>query len=147
MLNTDSKGFLVENLQEFNKEHSPSIPPGFPPERIPSELCKHALTEMMLCLVNNQQNLCGYQTKIYYICKKERDAKLFTQIQHWELNDVYAAVNDKKAYVDDLEAQRKALAGQFEKTTASIGNKHRRWRMAADLEQLKWRIGYLRERQ
>ena len=54
MMNTDSRGFLVENLVEFNKEHSPSIPLAFPKERLPTELCKHALTEMLLCLVNNQ---------------------------------------------------------------------------------------------
>jgi hypothetical protein len=35
MLNTDSKGFLVENLAELNKEHSPSIPIGFPRDRMP----------------------------------------------------------------------------------------------------------------
>jgi hypothetical protein len=33
----------------------------------------------------------------------------------------------------------------FDKTPTSIGNKHKRWRMAADLEQLKWRIEYLKE--
>lgn len=80
MLNTDSRGFLVENLAELNKEHSPSIPKDFPRERLPEELCKHALTNMMLCLVNNQQNLCGYQNKQYYMCKKERDAILFQRI-------------------------------------------------------------------
>lgn len=50
MLNTDSRGFLVENLNEFNKEHSPSIPSGFPRDRLPQELCKNALVEMMVCL-------------------------------------------------------------------------------------------------
>jgi hypothetical protein len=106
MLNTDSKGFLVENLQELNKEHSPSIPLGFPMERLPSELCKNALTEMMLCLVNNQQNLCGYQNKIYYVCKRERDAQLFTRIHDWELNDVFGKIKEepkKKEYIEDLE--------------------------------------------
>ena len=36
MLNTDSRGYLVENLNEFNKEHSPSIPLSFPSDRLPS---------------------------------------------------------------------------------------------------------------
>lgn len=35
MLNTDSKGLLLENLNELNKEHSPSIPQGFPRELMP----------------------------------------------------------------------------------------------------------------
>jgi len=37
MLNTDSRGFLVENLNELNKEHSPSIPTSFPKDRLPSK--------------------------------------------------------------------------------------------------------------
>ena len=36
MQNTDSKGFLIENIAEFNKEHSPSIPQNFPKDRLPS---------------------------------------------------------------------------------------------------------------
>jgi len=39
MMNTDSRGVLLENLAELNKEHSPSIPVGFPRDRLPSELC------------------------------------------------------------------------------------------------------------
>jgi hypothetical protein len=35
MMNTDSRGFLVENLAELNKEHSPSIPHGFPKNLLP----------------------------------------------------------------------------------------------------------------
>lgn len=106
MQNTDSHGFLVENLQELNKEHSPSIPPGFPRDLIPQELCKHALTEMMLCLVNNQQNLCGYQNKMYYICKKERDAIIFSRIQSWEVNDVFKKNEKKNEYIEGLEKER-----------------------------------------
>jgi hypothetical protein len=119
MQNTDSHGFLVENLQEFNKEHSPSIPLGFPRDLIPQELCKHALTEMMLCLVNNQQNLCGYQNKMYYICKKERDAILFSRIQTWEVNDVFKTIKEaekKSEYIEGLEKERLGLASRFEKT-------------------------------
>jgi hypothetical protein len=35
MINTDSKGFTIDNLNELNKEHSPSIPFDFPKERLP----------------------------------------------------------------------------------------------------------------
>ena len=144
MLNTDSRGFLIENLSEFNKEHSPSIPSGFPRDRLPQELCKNALNIMMMCLSTKQQNLCGYENKQYYMCRRERDALIFSQIKDWEL-ETLKANKDPKGYVAELEAERKDLAGRFEKTSASIGNKHKRWRMAADIEQLKWRIDYLRE--
>lgn len=40
----DSRGYLVDNHNELNKEHSPNIPNDFPKERLPAELCKHALT-------------------------------------------------------------------------------------------------------
>ena len=38
MMNTDNRGFLIENLNEFNKEHSPSIPHDFPKDRLPSTI-------------------------------------------------------------------------------------------------------------
>jgi hypothetical protein len=84
MLNTDSRGALLENLNELNKEHSPSIPLEFPKSRLPKELCKNALISMMACLQNNQSNLCGYENKMYYICKRERDAAIFAKIEEWE---------------------------------------------------------------
>lgn len=44
MLNTDSKGFQIENLAELNREYQPSLPQGFPKDRIPSgDLCAHSL--------------------------------------------------------------------------------------------------------
>jgi hypothetical protein len=89
--------------------------------------------------------LCGYENKQYYICKRERDAIIFNQIKMWETQDVYPTQPDKQKYIASLETERKEIATKFEKTPTSIGNKHKRWRMAADLEQLKWRIDYLRE--
>lgn len=32
---------------------------------------------------------------------------------------------------------------KFETTPSNLTNKHKRWRMAADIEQLEWRINYL----
>lgn len=135
----------MENLNELNKEHSPSIPLGFPKERLPKELCKNALVEMLVCLQHQQENLCGYENKQYYICKRERDAIIFNQIRQWETQDVLPSQPDKQKYIAGLESERKEIATKFEKTPTSIGNKHKRWRMAADLEQLKWRIDYLKE--
>jgi hypothetical protein len=47
---------------------------------------------------------------------------------------VIAKKEDKKGYIGGLEKERSELALKFEKTPPSIGNKHKRWRMAADLE-------------
>lgn len=43
MLNTDSKGFTIENIAVLNAEFSPSLPKEFPKDRIPKEICGHAL--------------------------------------------------------------------------------------------------------
>ena len=51
--------------------------------------------------------------------------------------------DQQKAYLQGLEDQRAGLIKRFEATPQSIANKHLRWRVAADIEQLKWRIGYL----
>jgi len=37
MLNTDTKGFMIENLAEFNREVQPSIPKEFPHNKLPSK--------------------------------------------------------------------------------------------------------------
>ena len=50
---------------------------------------------------------------------------------------------DKAKYVDTLKQKRSALVAQFKETPSSLTNKHRRWRMAADIEQLQWRVDYL----
>ena len=79
------------------------------------------------------------------MCKKERDAIIYERIMLWE-KEKYSKMqseDEKRAYIESLEEQRKDIARQFEKIPPSIGNKHKRWRMAADIEQLKWRMGYL----
>ena len=38
MLNTESKGFTIENFEELNREIQPTIPKEFPRERMPSKL-------------------------------------------------------------------------------------------------------------
>ena len=37
MQNTDAKGLIIENLSELNKEHSPTVPDGFPRSRLPGK--------------------------------------------------------------------------------------------------------------
>ena len=161
MLNADHRGLLIENLSEFNREHSPTIPYDFPKERLPAEKCQNALTQMLVCLMGSQANRCGLENKAFFQCKRERDAQLFTSIKTWELeyfakhsflkNNQKIEVPDgaqglsdqQQAYLQSLEDQRVALIKRFESTPQSIANKHLRWRIAADIEQLKWRIGYL----
>ena len=86
MLNADHRGVLIENLSEFNREHSPTIPYDFPKERLPAEKCQNALTQMLVCLMGSQANRCGLENKAFFQCKRERDAQLFTSIKTWELD-------------------------------------------------------------
>ena len=74
MLNTDAKGFTIENLAVLNSEYSPNLPKAFPSHLIPKEICGHALAQMLMCTMNSSTNLCARQNKQYYLCKRERDA-------------------------------------------------------------------------
>ena len=51
MLNVDHKGLYIENLNEFNREHSPTIPTQFPKERLPKDLCQFTLNRLLLCVM------------------------------------------------------------------------------------------------
>jgi hypothetical protein len=101
--------------------------------------------------MGSQANKCGEVNKLYYMCKRERDAQLFTSIKDWEVGHVKAmgqadAEHGSKAdYIASLEQQRLEFINTFESLPQSIANKHRRWRIAADIEQLKWRIDNLNE--
>ena len=74
MLNADHRGTHIENLSELNREHSPSIPYDFPRDRLPKDMCQAALTKMMICVMNSQANMCGPENKVFYMCRRERDA-------------------------------------------------------------------------
>ena len=88
MLNTDTKGFAIENFAEFNREYSPSIPKGFPKDRLPKgDLCGHVLSELLICAMNSAENMCGTQAKHYYMCRRERDAQIFSLIKKWEIEE------------------------------------------------------------
>ena len=131
MLNTDTHGFQIQNFTEFNREISPSIPKEFPQKNLPSELCAHTLSEMYLCTMNSAENMCGTQAKNYYICKRERDAQIFSAIKSWETDLVtkMKKTQHQTAYIDTLKQEREKLDNVLEKTPISIGNNHRRWRI------------------
>ena len=106
MLNTDSKGHSIENFADFNREYSPSIPPAFPREKLPKgDLCGHTLTQLLLCAMNSAENLCGSQAKLYYMCRRERDAQIFSAIRSWETENIVATSSeqDKAAYIQSIE--------------------------------------------
>lgn len=141
----------IENLNELNKEHSPSVPKSFPKSRLPKDMCQNSLAKMVHCLTESQPNLCGELNKMYYTCRRERDAQIYSSIKDWEVNHFNSELGSgqqyqqdhQRAYLDDIKAQREQLVQLFEKTPSSIANKHKRWRMAADIEQLQWRHDYL----
>ena len=89
MLNTDTKGFSIENFSEFNREYSPSVPSAFPKNRLPKgDLCGHSLTELLLCAMNSAENMCGSEAKLYYMCRRERDAQIYSAIKNWEIEEI-----------------------------------------------------------
>ena len=129
MLNTDTKGFSIENFAEFNKEYSPSVPLGFPRNLLPKgDLCGRVLSEMLLCTMNSAENLCANQAKNYYICRRERDAQIYSTIRGWETEKL-GKEKDPAAYVKLIEKEKNTMEETLGNTPMTIGNKHRRWRI------------------
>ena len=144
MLNTDSKGFTIENLSVLNAESSPNLPRDFPQDRIPKELCGHSLAQMLLCTMNTSTNLCAKQNKQYYMCRRERDAQLFSSIQDWESQKfTKLSKNDKEKYLQGLKDDQNKMETTLQSLPQSIANKHRRWRYQSDISQTEWRHKYL----
>mgnify|MGYP000607084326 CR=1 FL=1 len=145
MLNTDTKGFTIENFAEFNRESSPSVPPAFPKSRLPKgDLCGHVLAELLLCTMNSAENLCSSQAKSYYMCRRERDAQIFSAIRAWETEKI-TTEKEPLNYIQAIEQEKIEAEKLLKQTNLSIANKHKRWRIQADIEQLDWRANYLRE--
>ena len=112
---------------------------------------------MVACVFENHPNKCGEQNKHFYICRRERDAQLFHSIKKWEIEhfngqsftaghttrDVDPLTPQQKSYLTQLQQERQGMIQRFESTPSNLTNKHKRWRMAADIEQLEWRSNYL----
>ena len=83
--------------------------------------------------MNSAENLCGSQAKHYYMCKRERDAQIFTAIRTWEIEKFQEKDLKKEDvredYIGKIESEKSGLEDTLTKTPISIGNKHRRWRM------------------
>ena len=51
----------------------------------------------------------------------------------------------RDSYLKEIQDKSATLLTRFENTPASSDNKHLRWRLAADIEQTKWRVNYLKD--
>lgn len=79
------------------------------------------------------------------MCRRERDALIFTNIKTWEREELgkLPDIEAQKKYIGELAEKKKEVTKMFERTPQSLGNKNKRWRIAADIEQLQWRIDNL----
>ena len=141
------RGMSLENFKELNREIQPTIPKGFPKERMPKELCQHALLNLLQCTMRQDENFCGHQSLHYYHCRNERDSSLFSAIKTWEIGTFNDINKQEKQYeyISDLQKEEQELQQRLVKLPNTIVNNHKRWRVQSDIEQLNWRIGYLQK--
>jgi hypothetical protein len=62
--------------------------------------------------MNAAENLCGEQAIMYYNCRRERDAQLFSAIKDWEV-DTYKKLQSpesREQYISQLEEKKQKLA-------------------------------------
>jgi hypothetical protein len=63
------------------------------------------------------------------MCRRERDAQLYSAIEHWETSKyTKMSKNDKGKYLNVLQEDRDKLETTLKELPMSIANKHRRWR-------------------
>ena len=140
----DTGGQTIDNLNDIMKEHSPSVPLDFPKGKLPENLCQTDLLKMLNCLNFEKSTMCGHLTKSFHECRRDRDAIIFDSIKEWEIEKV-GKLDDKSEYVRKIDRHKKELVKELLNTPTSIANKNRRWRLAADIEQLDWRSEYLKQ--
>jgi hypothetical protein len=68
------------------------------------------------------------------MCRRERDAQLYSAIESWETTK-YTKMSkiDKGKYLTELKDNRDKLETTLQDLPMSIANKHRRWRFQADI--------------
>jgi len=70
------------------------------------------------------------------VCRRERDAQIFTAIKTWELGLFHEKTDEERTqYVEQLSQKSTSLEESVKNMPSSIGNKHRRWRAQSDIEQ------------
>lgn len=62
--------------------------------------------------MNSPENRCGEYAMQYYVCRRERDAQIFSAVKSWETETFTNLKPDARAqYLADLEVKR----ARFEK--------------------------------
>jgi hypothetical protein len=131
-------------------ELSPSIPEKFPKELIPKELCESQINDTINCLILNKFDnaKCEDVQGHFYICKKWRDGLLFNNIQKWEISEFNKwSEEDKKKHLESLNLKKNDLLKKYETIEVIGKNKGIRVRVSSDIQQLMWRIEYLKMNQ
>ena len=87
-----------------------------------------------MCTMNSAENLCGDHAKLFYMCKRERDAQLFEAVKNWEKEEFnkLAMGKERKDYIEKLKFEGIRLDKELQEIPLAIGNKHKRWRLEAD---------------
>jgi hypothetical protein len=135
---------VLLNPDVFNKP-SPTIPPGFPKEKIPIEKCQQEIGQLVNCLMKSQfDNIkCQHLQKKFNSCKLWRDSLLFNRIKDWE-TELFTIMSEKEKdlYVESLKNKKKSLIDMYEALPVIPKTRGQRIRISSDIEQIEWRIKY-----
>ena len=138
---------------DFLFYYSPSIPYGFPKERVPKSLCEESLLSVYKCYLDYHKQSeevkrgedCHKYANEFNQCKRRRDMQIFQEINKWEVEHVSQLKPEvQKIYVSSLKEELHQLYTNFENTPASENTAEKRWRINADIMQTRWRINYLK---
>ena len=57
--------------------------------------------------MNSAENLCGDHAKLFYMCKRERDAQLFEAVKNWEKEEFNKLTSGKERedYIEKLKTE------------------------------------------
>ncbi|KAL4489300.1 hypothetical protein ABPG72_006364 [Tetrahymena utriculariae] len=142
----DSKVHQRAYPQQVVEEYSPSIPKEFPKEKIPKNLCEKELIKMIKCERIFQTNYaCVEDYEAFVQCKKQRDLELFKSIKEWEIDHFQKLQPHlRKLYFQGLTFKKDRLKQDYERIPSSFSYQNRQWRFMSDIEQIEWRLGYLK---
>lgn len=139
---------------DFLLYYSPSIPYDFPKEKIPKQLCEESLLLTYKCYTDFPKQTeeilrgeaCDKYASEFNNCKKRRDMTLFHDIKEWETERFNSLKPPLKSlYINSIKEEHEQLMKKFEETPASDENSEKRWRINADIIQIRWRLDYLKK--
>ena len=74
-----------------------------------------------------------------------KDLKLFAGIKEWELSTFSNMNEDEKmAYRKGLEKKLEIIKETSGRIPQSFSFSNKKWRFESDIEQITWRLGYLK---